>query len=168
MRHILRVLDVLAMKANRLADANERPASPGPERYDYLLRLDEELLLGGATCSEWCNLVVRECDRAFVAGADLATIITATTAIETYLRAEYGGTKRRTFAELISGSPIAPQLAEDMHKLRRYRNGWVHIANPEEDSEVSIDDPAIDDELATWAIFAQRVLRQTLYENQWI
>lgn len=151
-----------------MAEADHGPIEPGPARYEFLLRLDEELLLGGAMFSEWCTLIVRECDLAFVAGADLATIITATAGIETYLRAEYGSAKRLTFAELISRAPIASQLAEDMHKLRRYRNGWVHIANPEDDSKASIDDPAIDEELATWAVFAQRVLRRTLYENQWI
>lgn len=151
-----------------MAEADYGSIEAGPERYEFLLRLDEELLLGGATISEWCTLIVRECDLAFVAGADLATIITATAAIETYLRAEYGGSKRLAFAELIARAPIASQLAEDIHKLRKYRNGWVHVANPAEDSEVSLDDPAIDDELAKWANFAQRVLRQTLYENQWI
>jgi hypothetical protein len=157
-----------AKAAKRSAVQLRGPAMDEQARQDFLLKLEEETLLGGATCSEWCTLIVRECDLAFVAGADLATVITAAAAIETYLRAEYGGTKRLTFAELIQGVPIAPDLAAEIDKLRKYRNGWVHISNPEDDSSFFSDAPAVAEELMLWAIFAQRVLRQTLYENQWI
>ncbi|MFN3388911.1 MAG: hypothetical protein ACK40O_08255 [Allosphingosinicella sp.] len=47
------------------------------EREQLLTRLDEELLIGGAILSEWTVFIVRECALAFVAGADLATVITA-------------------------------------------------------------------------------------------
>ena len=60
-------------------------------KWAYLTALDDELLKGGATMSEWCAFIVRDCDYAFVGGANLATVITATAAIETYLRAEYAG-----------------------------------------------------------------------------
>jgi len=138
------------------------------ERHQLLIDLDKELLVGGVTLSEWCVLIVRECDVVFVAGADLATIITAAAGVETHLRAEYGGTERLSFAELIARAPIDPRLAERMHELRRHRNRWVHVANPDPDASFSSDSLDIALELQSWAIFAQRVLRQTLYENQWL
>lgn len=138
------------------------------ERHQLLVDLDKELLVGGVTLSEWCVHIVRECDVVFVAGADLATIITAAAGVETHLRAEYGGSERFSFAELIARAPIEPRLAERLHELRRYRNRWVHVAHPHLDASFSSDSPDIAQELQSWAIFAQRVLRQTLYENQWL
>lgn len=138
------------------------------DRHQLLVDLDKELLVGGVTLSEWCALIVREWDVVFVAGADLATIITAAAGVETHLRAEYGGGGRLSFAELIARAPIEPKLAGRLHELRRYRNRWVHVANPHQDANFSSDSPDIAQELQSWAIFAQRVLRQTVYENQWL
>lgn len=138
------------------------------ERQQLLFDLDEDLLIGGVVLSEWCVLIVRECDLAFVAGADLATIITAAAAMETHLRAEYGGSEKLSFAELINRAPIDPQLAERLHRIRQYRNRWVHVATPAQDACFSSDSPDIARELQSIAIFAQRVLRETLYENQWL
>jgi hypothetical protein len=59
------------------------------ERSEFLMALDAELLKGGVTLSEWCSFIVCECDAAFVAGANLATVVTAVAGIETHLRAEY-------------------------------------------------------------------------------
>ena len=64
---------------------------PDEDRWKFLTDLDDEILKGGVILSEWCSFIVRETDLAFVAGAHLATIITATAGIETYLRSEYGG-----------------------------------------------------------------------------
>ena len=88
-------------------------------KWAYITALDDELLKGGATMSEWCAFIVRECDYAFVAGANLATVITSVAAIETYLRAEYAAGKRIRLADLIDQSPIAQELREDIHKLRK-------------------------------------------------
>lgn len=138
------------------------------ERADYLIALDDELLKGGAMFSEWCVVIVQECDEAFVAGANLATIVTAACAIETYLRAEFGNGSTRRFVDLIDESPIPKTLKDNLHMLRRYRNGWVHIAAPEDDQEL-LDNPSMHvSELQDWAILAQRFLRQTLYENQFV
>ncbi|MEP3046344.1 MAG: hypothetical protein ABJL55_12195 [Roseibium sp.] len=117
--------------------------------------------------SEWSVFVAQECDLAFEAGADLATVITAATAAETYLRAEYGSaSKQQPFFELINQSPLPSDLKKDLHDLRRFRNQWVHIATPEDDQEI-IDNPeTYRTELEKRAIHAQRTLRRTLYENQ--
>lgn len=138
------------------------------ERWDHLLSLDDELLKGGVILSEWCSFIVRESDLAFVHGANLASILTAVSGIEAYLRSEYAEKGRSALFELINGSPIAEDLRADLHKLRKYRNKWVHVNDPWDDQEL-IDAPEESEaELAQMALFAARALRRTIYENQWI
>lgn len=137
-------------------------------KWAYLIALDEELLKGGAIISEWCTFIVRECDYAFVAGANLGTIITAAAAIETYLRAEYAGSRCIRLADLIDRAPIEQQLRDDIHKLRKYRNKWVHVAMPKDDEAILQNPEAYEEEIEEWAKLAQRTLRRTIYENQWV
>ena len=138
------------------------------QRWNFMMSLDDELLKGGATMSEWCAFIVRECDIAFAAGANLATVITATTAVETYLRAEYGAGANLRLVELINQAPISTELKNDVHKLRKYRNQWVHIAKPKDDQAILENPEAYEVELESWAMLAQRTLRRTIYENQWV
>lgn len=100
------------------------------QRWQYLEGLDNELLEGAVVLSEWCSFIVREADTAFVGAANLASILTAVSGIETYLRSEYAVTGRERLVELISQSPIHDILKEDLHKLRKVRNKWVHIYEP--------------------------------------
>ncbi|MCE8419912.1 hypothetical protein LZ190_14550 [Rhodovulum sulfidophilum] len=137
-------------------------------RWAFINALDDELLKGGATMSEWCAFIVRDCDYTFVGGANLATVITATAAIETYLRAEYAGGNRIRLVDLIDLAPIQQELRDDIHKLRKYRNTWVHVATPEDDEEVLQNPEAYEVQLEEWAKLAQRTLRRTIYENQWV
>ena len=118
--------------------------------------------------SEWCAIIVRDCDHAFVGGANLATVITATAAIETYLGAEYAGGKHIRLADLIDSAPIPQALREDIHRLRRYRNTWVHVATPEDDEKILENPEEYEEQLEEWAKLAQRILRRTIYENQWV
>ena len=70
--------------------------------------------------------------------------------------------------DLINQSPIEQGLRDDIHKLRVYRNKWVHVATPEDDQAI-LDSPEVyEEELETWAMLAQRTLRRTIYENQWV
>ena len=137
-------------------------------KWAFITALDDELLKGGATMSEWCAFIVRDCDYAFVGGANLATVITATAAIETYLRAEYAAGRRIRLADLIDSAPIQQGLRDDIHKLRRYRNTWVHVATPEDDDEILENPAEYEEQLEEWAKLAQRILRRTIYENQWV
>jgi hypothetical protein len=138
-----------------------------PERWDYLMKLDEEFLVGGAILSEWCSAIVREADTAFAHGAHLASILTAVSGIETYMRSETGGSRNRLVA-LIDEAPIPENLRSRLHELRRYRNKWVHVDDPWDDS-VLLDNPeALEVELEQKAQFAARVLRETIYSNQWL
>jgi len=137
-------------------------------RWDHLLALDEELLKGGVILSEWCSFIVREADLAFVSGAHLASILTAVSGIETYLRSEYAKAKKDKLFVLIDQAPIDPILKSDLHKLRKYRNKWVHVDEPWEDGPLIQMPEQFDKELEEIAFFAARCLRRTIYENQWV
>lgn len=135
------------------------------ERWAHLVALDEELLKGGVILSEWCSFIVREADTAFVNGAHLASILTAVSGIETYLRSEYSQTGKDRLFKLIDESPIDDNLKSDLHKLRKYRNKWVHVDDPWDDESL-LESPENDErELEEMAFFAARLLRQTIYEN---
>ena len=138
------------------------------ERWSHLVALDEELLKGGVILSEWCSFIVREADTAFVKGAHLASILTAVSGIETYLRSEYSKTGNDRLFKLIDESPIDDDLKSDLHKLRKYRNKWVHVDDPWDDSSLLESPENHERELEEVAFFAVRLLRQTIYENPWI
>ena len=137
-------------------------------REAYLISLDEELLKGGVILSEWCSEIVRQTDTAFIGGADLAVILTAVAGSETYLRSEYATAKRQRLAALIDESPIKPDLKTDLHRLRKYRNKWVHVDEPWKDGPLIEHPGPLGTELEDMATFACRVLRSTIYENQWV
>lgn len=137
-------------------------------RWEYLVALDEEMLKGGVILSEWCCFIVREADTAFASGANLASILTAVSGIETYLRSEYSDTGKERLATLISQSPIPEKLKEDLHALRKYRNRWVHVDDPWDDSDLLRKPDQTEAELETMALLAARALRETIYENQWV
>lgn len=138
------------------------------ERWNYLIELDEELLKGGVILSEWCSFIVREADTTFVKGTHLASILTAVAGIETYLRSEYGQHSNTRLYDLIESSPLDKELKIDLHKLRKYRNRWVHIDEPWNDEALLHDPLAHEEELEQMAVFAARALRRTIYENPWI
>ena len=136
------------------------------ERWSYLIALDSELLNGGVILSEWCSLIVREADTAFANGAHLASILTATSGIETYLRSEYSITGKERLVELINQARIDTELKADLHALRKYRNRWVHVVIFCRD-EVLVELPeALEGELEEMAFFAARALRRTIYKTQ--
>lgn len=138
------------------------------ERWDHLIALDEELLKGGVILSEWCTFIVRESDTAFARGAFLASILTAVSGIETYLRSEYDNNERKNLYDLINQASIEDELKQDLHTLRKYRNKWVHVNDPWNDENLIESPEEFEKELEQMAFFAARALRRTIYENQWI
>lgn len=138
------------------------------ERWEHLVALDEELLKGGVILSEWCSFIVREADIAFAQGAHLAAILTAVSGIETYLRSEYAKNKREKLFKLIDDSPIEEELKKDLHKLRIYRNKWVHVDDPWDDEKLLEKPEIYEAELEEMAFLAAKLLRRTIYENPWV
>lgn len=70
--------------------------------------------------------------------------------------------------ELINQAGIDADLKTDLHTLRKYRNKWVHVDSPWEDEELVKNPKFIEGELEEMAFFAVRLLRRTIYENQWV
>ena len=137
-------------------------------RWKIINGLDEEMLMGGVILSEWCSFIVREADLAFVKGANLASILTAMAGVETYLRYEYAKTRNERFCDLIDMAQLDPKLMEVLHQLRKYRNKWVHVSDPWNDTEILEHPEQYEQELEEMALLATRTLRQILYENQWV
>ena len=148
------------------SEEHELAAMKEDDRWSMLLLLDEELLKGGVILSEWCSFIVRESDKAFASGAYLASILTAVSGIETYLRAGYAQAGRERLVDLINRAPIVDSLRDDLHELRKYRNKWVHVDDPWSDSNLLERPEDTEQELERMAFFAVRALRRTIYENQ--
>jgi hypothetical protein len=138
------------------------------ERWNHLATLDEELLKGNVILSEWCSFIVREADTAFARGANLASILTAVSGIETYLRSEHSKARKETLFDLIEQTSIEAAQKADLHILRKYRNKWVHVDEPWEDQQLLESPQQLEKELEDMAFFAARCLRRTIYENQWV
>jgi len=137
-------------------------------RSQFLIDLEDELFKGAVTLSEWCNFIVCESDTTFIAGADLATIITAMAGIETHLRTEYPLDRRANLCDLIEQAPLNEDLKQEIQTLRKYRNRWVHVADPEDDQDLLDNSEKYTQELEDMARQAVRTLRRTIYENQWV
>jgi hypothetical protein len=137
------------------------------ERWGLLLALDDELLKGGVILSEWCAFLTREADTAFAKGADLASILTAVSAIETYLRSEDPTASKSRLAELIDTSGLESDLVGDLHNLRRYRNKWVHVGDPWNDQALIQNPEQCEGELSKMALLAVKSLKRTIYSAQW-
>jgi hypothetical protein len=109
------------------------------DKWDYIVSLEEKYLLGGVTASEWTYFLARDADEAYCAGVNLAAILAAQAAIESHLRYEYADCdlkSRQGFFALIEQSPLDSELRNDLHKIRKFRNLWVHVNDPENDQEL--------------------------------
>lgn len=137
------------------------------ERWAYLTALDEELLVGGVVLSEWTSEIVRQSDVALVHSAPLASILTAVAAIESQLRAEAGAEAPSRLIDLINEADLADELRAELHRLRRYRNRWVHVNDPWNDEPLLVHLGATHAELEEVALDAARLLRRVLYSDRW-
>jgi len=137
------------------------------DRWQYLAELDERLLQGGVILSEWATFLIRDADTAFVAGANLACIITALAGIETHLRGE-GGSRSTRLVQLINDSDLEQDLKQELQILRKYRNKWVHVAEPWSDDSLLESPGAHEAELEEMARRCTVALRRTIYSNPWI
>ncbi|PTY07034.1 hypothetical protein DB347_10620 [Opitutaceae bacterium EW11] len=137
------------------------------DRWDYLTRLDEEMLRGGVLLSEWTSFLMRDADEAFVSGANLASLLTAMSAIETHLRGEHSDKSCR-LVDLIAASDFAPDLKQELHDLRRYRNRWVHVSDPWDDDGLLTNPEQHEAELESIARRALVALRKVAYSDPWI
>lgn len=134
----------------------------------FIQRLDDELLKGGVTLSEWCAFIVKETDQAYSGGAYLPTILTAVAAIETHLRAEYEPAGKVGLHRLVEGANLGDELKQRIHELRKYRNKWVHVNEPWDDLPLIHEPETFEEELEVMAEKAVRLLREIIYHDQWV
>lgn len=141
------------------------------EKRDFLLKLDEELCIGGVTMSEWTCFLVRDVDTAFCNHANLSAILAAQSAIECHLRFEYSGShsgNRIGFYDVIEQSPLELGLKAELHRLRQFRNQWVHVRDPMDDVAVLAQSEVREAEIEKFAAYTMELLRRVLYLEQWI
>jgi hypothetical protein len=139
-----------------------------PNRIDFLNALEEELLEGGVIIPESTTLICQQANEAFVSGVPLATLLTAVAAIEAYLRGESFASSREPLYSLINHAMLEEDLREDLHKLRKYRNRWVHFEDRWDDQHIATNSEATEEELDAMSFFAVRAMLRTLYSVQWI
>jgi hypothetical protein len=137
------------------------------DKWQYLVDLDDRLLQGGVILSEWATFLIRDADTAFVAGAHLASIISGLAGVETHLRGESGSSKQR-LVELIDNSDLEEDLRQELQVLRKYRNTWVHVADPWDDCSLLESPEEHEVELEEMARRCAVALRRTMYTNPWI
>lgn len=138
------------------------------ERENYFLMQEDELLLGGVMFSEWCTFISKSVYDAFVNGADLATIITAMTCIETYLRSEDPYNNKKTLTQLIDEAFLLDvETKKQLHILRRYRNGWVH-ADRGDDTEILDNEEKYIEELEAMSCLSIRMMFTVLFSYPFI
>jgi hypothetical protein len=137
------------------------------ERWDYLAQLDEDLLKGGVMVSERSAFLIRNADLAFMYEAHLASLLTAVAAIESHLRGEYPENRGR-LVNLIDSSELEPELKIELHMIRRFRNSWVHVDDPWDDSALLENPEQSENDLFEIARRSLIVLRKTVYSNPFI
>ena len=138
------------------------------QKWEYINRLDEELLFGGVILSEWTTFLANDAEIAFCSGAYLSSILASQAAIESHLRYEYfsdNNTKWSLF-NLIENSQLDKNLKSELHDLRVYRNKWVHVNEVEEDSQLLEKPEYYEAELFEISKRAIKSMLRVLYSNQ--
>ena len=141
------------------------------QKWEYINRLDEELLLGGVVLSEWTTFLAKDAEIAFCSGAYLSSILASQAAIESHLRYEYfsdNNTKKWSLFNLIENSQLDKNLKSELHDLRVYRNKWVHVKDVEDDSQLLERPEYYEVELFEVSKKAIRSMLRVLYSNQFI
>jgi hypothetical protein len=133
------------------------------EKWEYIIKLDEEFLKGGVILSEWTIFLVKDAEMAFCNEANLAAILTCQAAIECHLRYELFEDARINFYELIGKSDYPEDLKNDLHKLRKFRNTWVHVREPDNDTHLLERPEYYENELEDMAKFSIETMLRTLY-----
>jgi hypothetical protein len=141
------------------------------DKWDYINDLDEELLQGGVILSEWTTFLVKDAETAFCADANLASILACQAAIESHLRFDYfDSTESRGwgFYQLIENADLKDELKKELHELRTFRNKWVHVKDPSDDSDLLERPEYHENELSEVAKKSIRTMLKILYSQPWI
>lgn len=138
------------------------------EKQNFIISIDEELLLGGVIISEWTSYLARDAETAFVHGANLAAILCAIAAIESHLRYEYfpKEVNQKKLFKMIEMADFDDNFRSELHKLRQFRNSWIHVQDPSDD-QLLLERPDYESiRLENLAKEAIRTMLIVLYSNQ--
>ena len=141
------------------------------DKWQYLIELDEELLHGGVILSEWTTLLVKDAQIAFCAGAYLSSILSSQSAIESHLKYDVfdaGESRKWGFYQLIENSSFGNEFKNELHELRKLRNTWVHVNDPQNDSDLLNRPEYHEYKLKQFASRTMRTLLTVVYDNPWI
>ena len=141
---------------------------PEDQRWEWVSNLDEEVLRGGASASEFCFELMRNADVSFASGAFVACLITASATVETYLRGEGYGDARFGLYKLVELSDFDKNTKAELNELRRNRNAWVHVADPWAENDIDNEYSKGHPELESQCKAALRLMRLVVYSNPWI
>ena len=130
---------------------------PLVEREKLLINIQDEILKGGICVQDWTTFQLENAYLAFCAGADLACILMCQASIESFIRDDEN-LKDSSFYDLIEHSSFDEEFKLRLHKLRAYRNKWVHI-NEQGDRDLNIDYK----ELEEMAIFSYRLTLEVFH-----
>ena len=136
-------------------------------KWDFINQLGEDFIKGGVMLSKWFTLLIRDADVAFTTGANLAALLTALAGIESHLKYEYSEKKRECHIVMIDKAPIDEGLRLNLHRLRIYRNTWVHVDDPSDDETFLPELWKHEREFEGMAILAIKSLRRTICNEQW-
>jgi hypothetical protein len=139
-------------------------------RISLVQSLWDENLRGGVILSEFSTFLATDAESAFQAGADLSTVFTACAAIETHLRFESSkkGVKKITFAEVANSQRLPVEIRDNLARLRKFRNTWIHVENPYLDIELQIEPQVVHSELAEMAELSIKLMVQVLCSDQFV
>lgn len=112
--------------------------------------IQEDVLKGGICIQDWTTFQLENAYIAYCAGANLACVVMCQAAIESYIRDDEK-LSDRSFYDLIENSSFNTNIKTKHHKLRGYRNKWVHIND--KDNDFIIDEY----ELENMALFSYRL-----------
>ena len=141
------------------------------KKWNYINTLEDELLLGGVILSEWSTFLAKDAELAFCSGANLAAILAAQAAIESHLRYEYFDTvqtKGWGLYRLLENTRLPVDLKNSLHKLRQFRNRWVHVEDPTQDDHLLKKPEYYEEELEKMAKLAIKSMLRVLSMEQWV
>jgi len=114
----------------------------------------------------WAIFILEEAVTAFLMRADLAAILTISTAIEATLREKLDKTELATFRSMIEEAALPSDMQDRLHMLRKYRNQWAHQKSLAKKTDIQTNLHQIEDELEHMAFFALKCGFEIIYMDQ--
>jgi len=136
------------------------------DKQAYIDELWNTELKGGIELSEYSTFLAKDAGIALVSGAFIAAIIVSCSAIESHLR--FDGAQGRSLYELMTRVGFSQSLADEINKVRKFRNEWVHVNEPELDEKLLKNPEMIEKQCEEMAMLAYQCLVRALCFNQYV